>query len=162
MAKTRKVVALSLLDRLTDESPEDTRERPPEPYQVMEHLRQSVRTNLQNLLNTRVRPTSWPEELEELAASLINFGIPDITAAQLQSEQKRKQYLRDIENRIRFFEPRLQQVVVRPVKSTNYADRSLRFQIDAALIAEAGPEPIVFDSEFDPIEGSIKIQDGLR
>ena len=88
--------------------------------------------------------------------------IPDITAAQLQTERARKLFLRDIQSRIQFFEPRLGNVRVRLLPNADYQDRTLRFQIDATLLAGPASEPIVFDSQLDPAAGNISIQGGLR
>jgi type VI secretion system protein ImpF len=131
-------------------------------YHATEALRTSVRRNLEDLLNTRARATSWPAELSELETSLANYGIPDITAAQLQSERSRKEFLRAVERRVRFFEPRLSNVRVVALKAANYYDSTLRFRIDAALFVDDAPMPITFDSTFDPTEGCIKVQGGNR
>lgn len=161
MAKERETELVPpVLDRLIDLEPDSPRELPLSAHQQLVQLRQSVHRNLEELLNTAVRSTSWPPGLTELERSLANFGIPDISAAQLQSQQQRRDYLRELEYRIQLFEPRLQQVRVVPVENVNYLDRRLRFRIDATLLAGDVREPIVFDSQLDPAEGTITLQGG--
>ena len=66
----------SVLDRLIDDEPTATREPPKSRGQVLRDLKQSVRRDLENLLNTRQRCKSWPENLSELEVSLVNYGFP--------------------------------------------------------------------------------------
>ena len=37
-------------------------------------------------------------------------------------------------------------------------DRTLRFQIDALLLVEPAPEPVVFDSTLEPVTGSVEVK----
>ena len=76
-----------MLDRLIDHEPEVRRESPRSRNQVLRELKQSVRRDLENLLNTRVRCVPLPPELKELKQSLVNYGIPDLTGASLGIRQ---------------------------------------------------------------------------
>ena len=73
----------SVLDRLLDFEPEVNREAPRSRNQVLRELKQSVRRDLENLLNTKTRCVPCPPHLEELKQSLLNYGIPDFTSASL-------------------------------------------------------------------------------
>jgi type VI secretion system protein ImpF len=162
MAEIRsdKPLVSSVLDRLIDERPDQTREPAKSQNQVLSELRQSVRRDLESLLNTRMRCTEWPGELEELERSLINYGIPDVSAASLQSEQGRRAYLKHIERTIRQFEPRFKSVRVVPLENADYLDRTLRFRIDALMYASPAPQTIVFDTALAPDTGSFSVKDG--
>lgn len=150
----------SVLDRLIDTRPEETREAPKNRTQVMQELRASVQRDLAHLLNTRGRSTPLPVELTELPTSLVNYGIPDIMGADLQSQVERSRFLARVEQAIRTFEPRFQSIKVVPLDNADYLDRTLRFRIDAVLRAEPAPEPIVFDSSFAPETGSFSVTGG--
>ena len=147
----------SVLDRLLDDQPDATEETPQSQNQVLAELRQSIRRDLENLLNTRMRCETRPADLRELERSVVAYGIPDISAAQLQSEALRRRYLREIEDAIRRFEPRFKSVRVLPVENSDYLDRTLRFRIDAEMYAFPAPEPIVFDSSMEPTTGEFTI-----
>lgn len=163
MAEIRsdKPLVSSVLDRLIDERPDQTREPAKSRNQVLSELRQSVRRDLESLLNTRMRCTEWPGELDELERSLINYGIPDVSAASLQSEQGRRDYLKHIERTIRQFEPRFKSVRVVPLENADYLDRTLRFRIDALMYASPAPETIVFDTALAPDTGSFSVKDAV-
>lgn len=147
----------SVLDRLIDEHPGE-RDAPQTETQVFRELKRSLRRDLENLLNTRRRATSWPEDLEELERSLVNYGIPDVTGGGLTMGFSRDEFLRTVETVVEQFEPRLTHVVVTPMQNVEPLDRTLRFRIDAELRADPAPEPIVFDSALQPTTGTVDIR----
>lgn len=148
----------SVLDRLLDDDPTATRELPKSRHQVLRDLKQSVRRDLENLLNTRWRPMPWPPELAELETSLVNYGIPDITGEGLGSARGREEFRRAVEMVIRRCEPRFKTVRVEMLQNAEPLDRTLRFRIDALLYAEPAPEPVVFDSAFEPATGNVEVR----
>lgn len=152
----------SVLDRLLDDEPDVTRETPKTRNQVLRDLKQSLRRDLENLLNTRWRPTTWPENLEELELSLANYGLPDVTGAGLGSARTRREFPRVVEMVIRHFEPRFSSVRVEMLDNAEPLDRTLRFRIDALLQAEPAPEPVVFDSAFQPVTGNVEVKGASR
>lgn len=68
-----------------------------------------MRRDLENLLNTRQRCRGWPEGCDELSLSTVNYGIPDLTGADLASAERREEFRATIEDVIRRFEPRFVQ-----------------------------------------------------
>jgi type VI secretion system protein ImpF len=156
--KSDQPLIASVLDRLLNDEPDVQREAPKSRNQVLRDLKQSVRRDLENLLNTRRRCVSWPENLTELERSLVSYGIPDVTGASLGSERSRVDFCRAIEGVIKAFEPRFKTVKVRPVQNADALDRTLRFRIDALLIADPAPEPVVFDSSLEPGTGNFDVK----
>ena len=164
MAKIRDDQPLvpSVLDRLIDMEPEVQREAPKSRTQVLRELKNSVRRDLENLLNTRWRCTAWPPNLEELDISVVNYGIPDFTGANMSLSSEREQLRQTIEKVIQQFEPRFKTVRVVLVENKDEFDRSLRFRIDALLHAEPAPEPVVFDSQVEPLNHRINVESEAR
>ena len=160
MARVRpdQPLAPSLLDRLIDQEPGVSREPPRGRHQVLRELKESVRRDLENLLNTRWRAVSPPPDLKELEVSLANYGIPDCTASNLGLARYRTELCRIIERVIRNYEPRFQSVRVRMRDNAEPRDRTLRFQIDALLHAVPAPEPVVFDSTLEPTTGTVEVK----
>lgn len=148
----------SVIDRLLDDHPGARQETSRTGNQVLRELKQSVRRDLENLLNTRWRCTTWPENLEQLDLSLVNYGIPDVTGADLGSDQSRRDFLVILETVIGHFEPRLRDVEITILDNTEPLDRILRFRIKALLQVEPVPEPVVFDSEMQPITGNVEVK----
>jgi type VI secretion system protein ImpF len=162
----------SVLDRLIDLDPTVNREAPRSRNQSLRELRQSVRRDLENLLNTRVRGVPWPADLKELKYSLVNYGIPDLTGVSVVSSKDRDQLCREIEAVVKRYggaivvkngaleveQRRLREVKVRVVDSPDGVERTIRFQIDAVLEVEPAPEPIQFDSTLRLTTGTFEVK----
>jgi type VI secretion system protein ImpF len=158
-SSNERLLLPSVLDRLLDYEPEMSREAVPTANQLLRDLKQSVRRDLENLLNTRARLLSWPAHLRELQQSLINYGLPDFTGVNLGSSKDRDDFCRVIQAVINQLEPRLIKVSVVPLTTSEPLDRTFRFRIDAMLRTEPAPEPIVFDSNVEPATGDVKIRE---
>jgi type VI secretion system protein ImpF len=160
MGKQRTEPSLlpSVLDRLLDDEPGVQREVPAGPHQLLRDLKQSVRRDLENLLNTRVRYHVWPTHLSELKQSLVSYGLPDFTGVSLSSAKDREDFCKIIQGIINQFEPRLKNVSVVPISSSQPLDRTFRFRIDALLRTEPAPEPVAFDSNVEPATGGVEVQ----
>jgi type VI secretion system protein ImpF len=148
----------SVLDRLVDDDPTSQKEAPRSQTQLLRDLKQSVRRDLENLLNTRRRIVGAPAGLADLERSLVTYGVPDITGLDLASAGRRAEFTRGIEEVIRKYEPRFTSVRVQLLDNTDQTDRTLRFRIDALLRAEPAPEPVVFDTSLEPATGTIEVK----
>jgi type VI secretion system protein ImpF len=160
MAKIKADQSLvpSILDRLLDDDPGVSREPAKNRHQVLRELKQSVRRDLENLLNTRVRCRPGPPHLKELKQSLVHYGLPDFSAAGLGDAQDRDAICQVLQTVIRQGEPRFKAVQVELLSNPEPLDRTLRFRIDALLIADPAPEPIVFDSTLKPATGDFEVK----
>lgn len=151
----------SILDRLIDLEPERKSEMPAARSQVLQEMKTSLGRDLQNLLNTRCRATSWPEGLEELSESLVAYGIPDCVGINTGSREQQEALKRMVLQAIETFEPRLTQVQVAFADTDDPADRTLRFRIDALLRIDPAPEPVAYNSRLDASIGEFSV-DGVR
>lgn len=152
----------SLLDRLIDHEPEVTRETHRSRTQIVRELKDSVRRDLENLLNTRP-PWHLPSDRwSDLQLSLANYGLPDFTGANLSSDENRERYRQVIEDIIRRYEPRFGHVRVVLLDEGETLDRTLNFRIEALLRVEPEPEPISFDSIVEPIHRTMNLQESAR
>jgi type VI secretion system protein ImpF len=135
----------SVLDRLIDYEPEQSREALASRSKSLAQLKQSVRRDLEWLLNTRQPADGVPAGLPEANASVATYGLPDFTNLSIESTTDQARLRRSVELAIRVFEPRLEgvSVTVVPVEGV---ERLLRFQIDARLKVEPAPEPVTFDT----------------
>lgn len=124
-------------------------------------IRQSVRRDLENLLNAKVQWHVWPESYKELDKSLLSYGLPDFSSMAMDSLDGRQALCRRIEETIRRFEPRFIDVEVTLLDEEQPLDRVLKIRIDALLYADPVPEPITFDSEIEPVHLGLKVTDSL-
>jgi len=146
----------SVLDRLTDNDPNNRNEVGPGQAQSFRQLKASLRRDLEWLLNTRQMIVPIPEYAKELPYSLFAYGLPDLTSFSSQSERDQQELLHVMETAIARFEPRLLSVVV-TMLPVNDATRALRFQIEGLVRGDPAPERIVFDTVFDPVNGEYQV-----
>jgi type VI secretion system protein ImpF len=149
----------SVFDRLLDDEPANSRETVASRRQVLREMKQSVGRDLENLLNTRQRWGEWPEPLEELERSLVNYGIPDFTGVNMSVPSERERLRGIIQRVIEQFEPRFQRVRVSLLENTEAFDRTLRFRIDGLLNVDPAPEPVIFDSQLEPTTATFEVKD---
>jgi type VI secretion system protein ImpF len=151
-------VQLPLLDRLIDDSPDRERDPPMSASETMQHLRQSVRRELEALLNARRRWRSPPRELTQLPSSPVGYGIPDFAAGVFNNQGERDRLRLEIEATIRRFEPRFLSVKVHLVDDEQRLDAALRLRIDAVMHADPAPEQITFDTIVDTVNDAVRIR----
>jgi type VI secretion system protein ImpF len=152
-------VQLPLLDRLIDDAPDRERDPPMAATEAMRHLRQSVRRELEALLNARRRWRSPPRELSELPGSPLGYGIPDFAAGVFNNQGERDRLRLEIEATIRRFEPRFLSVRVHLSDDEQRLDAALRLRIEAVLHADPAPEQVTFDTIVDTVNDNVRIRD---
>ncbi len=138
-------LVVSILDRLIDQGPAASSPPQSEPSRDLAQIKASVKRDLEWLLNSRQPLLDTPGDLRHIRRSLLTFGLPDFTVASLSSTKDQDVLRRAIEETVRRFEPRLDNVTVRLEASREF-ERSLRFRIDGMLQIEPQPEPVTFDS----------------
>jgi type VI secretion system protein ImpF len=152
----------SLLDRLLDDHPEETREPAWREVQVVRVLKTSLCRDLQNLLNAHRLLATIPDVYAELKTSLLNYGLPDLQSMEVREDHDLGLLCRLIEESIQAFETRLQGVRVRPVidaEGRKPIDRRVRFEIEAVLVVEPLREPVLFSSSLDVSSGEFAVED---
>ncbi len=155
----RKRLRPSILDRLLDDEPGNKIDVLAGAQDHLRQLRDSVRRDLENLLNTRYRVVAPPEDLTELEVSLMNYGLPDLATLNIINMDKRREFVRELEAVLKTYEPRFKTVKVRTLDTGENTDRTLRFRIDATLYADPAPETVVFDSVLYPVSRSVNVEE---
>jgi type VI secretion system protein ImpF len=152
----------SLLDRLTDDQPEQATE--PREFRVLSpaRLRECVRRDLTWLFNTtHLQSLQTLDELPLVARSVLNYGIPDLagrTASGLDTVELEQMIRQAILN----FEPRLDRnsVRVRPVVDEHQMNHNaLSFDVEAELWAQPLPLRLFLRTAVDLESGSVEVSD---
>ncbi|MGC2236682.1 MAG: type VI secretion system baseplate subunit TssE [Pyrinomonadaceae bacterium] len=151
-------VTSSVLDRLLDFEPKTSTEAPKSRSKSLAELKQSVRRDLEWLLNTRSFIGEIDENLEEVNSSVLVFGLPDFTGMSAKSDSELNRLTRTLERAIKTFEPRFlnAKVSLEPVSNI---DRLLKFRIEAQLNIEPSPEPIAFDTILQLGSGDFQVKE---
>ena len=145
-----RVLARSILDRLIDEAPDRSIDPPMTLADQVREVRESIRRDLEALLNTRRCPMAPPTELTELKDALVSYGVDGMVSANLVTDEAKLRLAQAIERRISLFETRLSDVRVTILKSRTMTERALRLRIQATFRLHEGMPPISFESTIDP------------
>lgn len=146
------LVTQSVLDRLM--SIEDW---PATRAQSLRYFKEALKRDLEWLLNTRKPPLDEITSYPMAEVSVINYGLPDITALGLNSASDTKRLRAGIEACLRNFEPRLADVRV-TLEGGDVADRRLRFHIEGTMKLDPAPEEISFDTVLELASGEYKVK----
>lgn len=127
----------SLIDRLIDT--EASRPGQRAVYNIQQIL-SSVRRDLENLLNSRQNPDPHIEDHPELARSVYNYGLPDITRRSATTSEERSDICELVEKIIGRFEPRLTNVRAVALEPRPGDLQTIRFEIHARLNVDPSPD----------------------
>lgn len=155
----KKNLRPSVLDRLIDHDPKSNVEAEINKHQQLRELRNSVKRDLEDLLNTRYRIVSPPEDLPQLDISILNYGLADLATINTTDITKRRAFTRNLEYLLKTYEPRFKTVTVTYQENSDSDDRALRFRIDGTIYADPSPEVVVFDSIMEPVSRTVNIQE---
>jgi type VI secretion system protein ImpF len=152
----QRVIQPSLIDRLIDREPENRNEAADSRNQSLKELKDSVRRDLEWLLNSRRCPVEPPPSAKELWRSVYCYGLPDITGVAMSSGEDRNRLARMVETVVGTYEPRLQNVTVsmKPVAKDSHL---LRFQIEGLLRTEPAPARVFFDTTLELTKGEYEV-----
>jgi type VI secretion system protein ImpF len=130
----------SLLDRLVDENPKAIRE--PKPFRVQDRgqLRESLRRDLEWLLNTRCpRPE---RELVWTDRGTLDYGVPDFGTFFTANPEDWRRIAEIVAKTVRIYEPRLRQVRVETLPSKDIKEVSI--VLSGVLTVDGMEEPVSF------------------
>lgn len=154
-----------LLDRLTDDEPNRKKESRNQRVMTMRRYRQAVLRDLGWLLNTCAHiEQDGLDKFEEVASSVLNFGVHDITgmtAASRSVEQMRYQLV----EALRRFEPRIISNTISikmEVDPKVMNNRLIRFEIWGDLWSQPIPESLFIKTEMDLETGECKLNRGMN
>jgi len=98
-----------------------------------------------------------PAGLDPLRVSPVQYGMPDFTAGAFNDRRQRERLCAEIEEAIRLFEPRLEQVQVRLTHEVSLLRPTLQLRIDALLRTHPALEPIIFDTTIDTTTSDVTL-----
>jgi type VI secretion system lysozyme-like protein len=150
-------VRTPLFDRLVDQAPKLRHEVRPARTLDRRGLQESVRRELERLLNTRC---PFPaHRLTDRPRSVIDYGLPELTGFSPRSFDDRERLAVLIRRAIEAFEPRLIEIRVR-LEPMPGDDLTLAGSIEALLLTESVPEPVSFETALATRSGKVEIHAG--
>jgi type VI secretion system protein ImpF len=145
-------VTQSILDRLME-----VEDWPATRSQSTRFFRDALKRDLEWLLNTRQPPLPEVAGYPAAKASVINYGLPDISSLGLNNAADHRALRIAIEGCLRNYEPRLMDVRV-SLQGSDTTDRRLRFHIEGNMKLDPAPEEISFDTVLELTSGEYKVK----
>lgn len=160
---TQERLQPSLLDRLTDDEPDKTVESRDQRVISASRLRECVTRDLTWLLNcVNLGSEEVLADYPEVARSVVNFGIPDLTGAAISGVDAAV-LQRQLREAIVAFEPRLTPATLQVTVGTDLKrmdQRSLGFRIESEMWAQPLPLNLYLKTEVDLDTGRVDVTEG--
>jgi type VI secretion system protein ImpF len=154
MARANELpVMQSILDRLSERP-----EWPSTNAGSVRMLKESIRRDLEELLNTRRQLTKELEGYEAARSSVINYGLEDLNNITPLSRVNAQELQRAVQRCIAEYEPRLRDVTVSVAGGGgDPLHREVRLHIEATISVYPGAEVVSFDTMLDLTSGMYSI-----
>jgi type VI secretion system protein ImpF len=150
--KSEVLITQSLIDRLSE------REQWPETRAAsISMFRESLKRDLEWLLNTRQPVMPELESFPATSASILNYGLPDIHRFDGSAGREQNVLTLSLERCIRVFEPRINHPRVF-LSRTDPLSRNIRFHIEGQVNFENMEEEIKFDTVLELISGEYEVK----
>jgi len=150
--KSELLVTQSLLDRLSD-----TDQWPDTRASSIAMYRDSLKRDLEWLLNTRKPVMPVLERYPMARDSVLNFGLPDLHSFDGSAGHEQNALIAALERCIRTFEPRISEPRVILTRSDSLS-RSIKFHIEGQVVYENMDEEIKFDTVLELISGEYEVK----
>jgi type VI secretion system protein ImpF len=150
--KSELLITQSLVDRLTQ-----TDQWPETRASSISMYRESMKRDLEWLLNTRKPVIVELENYPLTASSVLNYGLPDLHSFDGSAGKEHNALTVALEKCIRVYEPRISQPRVFLTR-TDLLSRSLRFHIEGQIVFENLEEEIKFDTVLEMISGEYEVK----
>jgi type VI secretion system protein ImpF len=153
-AKSETVVTQSVLDRLISSQNEEwsmTR------AQSLRLFKDSLKRDLEWLLNTRRPPIENLRDYELASTSVLNYGLPDMSAMSVFSSEDQFTLLAALQECLRNYEPRISGLRVY-LEGAEVGSRSIRFRIEGMLRIDHAPEEVNFDTVLEVGRGEYQVK----
>ncbi len=153
------LVTVPLLDRLIDRDPKNAQEALMSRAQSVRLLKESLRRDIEWLLNTRRIREESTDPKAELTHSLYNYGLPDLTHYSFSSQRDMARVTWLLENTVAIFEPRLRDARVH-IEPTEKGTMQIKFRVEGILVMDPAPERVSFDTILDVSSQSYTVEGG--
>jgi type VI secretion system protein ImpF len=152
----------SLIDRLTDERPNEREESRHQRASNIGSLRESVLRDLEWLMNSvNLESVIDFSNYPELKSTVLNYGMPGFSGSTINSGQ-RAEVKNLLQHAIETFEPRIMKNTLRVslVEDEDMVNpHALIFQIEGTMWGRPMPEALFLRTELDLEIGSVKVTD---
>lgn len=136
----------SLLDRLVCKDPTS-----------IAMIREGLRRDLQDMLQTTRRTIGWSQDHAILDASLFNYGIPDLATIPLATMDQRRAAVDRLAELIRNQDGRFKDVKVQFLPNASESERTIRLRVDATFDVDGAEDYVSVLGVLDPMCNAVSV-----
>lgn len=151
-SRTQRTPSMSLVDRLSMAEPEGgsnalflLNPSKANPLETIRKYKESVKRDLEWLLNTRRTFDDRLDEYPLLSTSVYAYGLPDITSVNISSAKDQNRLLQIMTESLEAFDTRLRGIEIE-MDSFSGPSRILKFRISGVVLMDPAPEEITIDT----------------
>lgn len=137
-------MASTFLNNLLDDQPDLQEEQPLLPRMQSQRYIQSVLSDLEKVLNTKMNVDFYQHAAFD---TLLSFGVVDFSSINVSSKENLEQLKSILLKTLRINEPRLSHLKV-TLKESAVTRTHIAFQIEAVLAMPEGAELVMFSASF--------------
>ena len=157
--KVDEQLVLSLIDKLRDDDPQIEAQQNPSVHRRMDIFRESLRRDIESLLNSHKRFIPIPSIFPEVARSFISFGVPDFANEGYSTKDHRERLRNEIHRALTLHEPRLTAIQVELLEAGDGDRGQIRFRITAQARSAPQSEDVTFSTAVEPGDFSIRVEE---
>jgi type VI secretion system protein ImpF len=124
--------------------------------EAVKRYENSVRRDLEWLLNSRRVKDDRLERYPQLQKSVFCYGIPDLNSEDPSRTHDRDELLHNMEDAVALFDRRLRDVSIE-FGAPMLGSHLLHFQIAGVVMMDPVPAEVAFQSSLDPTNGECKV-----
>ncbi len=147
----------TVFDRLLDLDPDMPEDPQIGSREQLKRHRESVRRDLEILMNTQQPPQRLAAGREEIGRSLLQYGAPGFHGLMLATRAQHLALAKSLQDLIEVHETRLKNVRVALSDDKNKGMRALHLRVKADLKFDDTEETVVFDTLLDPATRQFRI-----
>lgn len=140
----------SVFDRLLDFDPDRTEDPRATQRQLLQSHKNSIRRDLEILLNSQQPSRRVADGRPEIPTSLLQYGSPGFHGLMLATKEQHLALAKSLQELIGIFEPRLRNVRVALGDERTKNLRALSLKIRAETRFDDADETVTFDTQLDP------------
>lgn len=150
----------SVFDRLLDLDPDRPQDARLSQRQLLQGHKNSIRRDLEVLLNTQQPSRRIADSRPEIPTSLLQYGSPGFHGLMLATREQHLALARSLQELIGIFEPRLRNVRVTLGDDKTRSLRALSLKIRAETRFDDTDETVTFDTQLDPSTRQFRVVGG--
>lgn len=142
-----KRIMPSLLDRLLNDGATTSRE-----------VREGLRRDLENLLNTSNCIIGWGADKASLDSSILNYGVIDITTINVSTPDQKISVAKELQKQIAALDSRFDEIVITVQPNRSESEQALRLRLELSVEIDNVLESILMESLLDPLATRVSVK----